>query len=159
VALHWHSLSTAAAAHPSCPQIIQLNALRPQCEQFCALLRDGLRAQLSSMKKLKGFTAGCYSEVLLAEAAEADGEKPDATPTGEEPPKLDEKAAAADAAPQDDATRPEGVDEKDKKAAELARQVAGVTEGEVKPEDEVPPAPAYHAGLGARFRYPGDPRK
>lgn len=47
--------------------ILQLNALRPSCEHFCAVLRDQLRAQLGNMKLLKPFLAGCYSEFLITD--------------------------------------------------------------------------------------------
>ncbi|MCO5585349.1 hypothetical protein L7F22_039282 [Adiantum nelumboides] len=106
--------------------ILQLNALRPQCESFCALLRDNLRGQLPQMKTLKAFAAGCYSEILLQEAI---NDKTAGNPTGKE---ASEKQAGAS------------------------------TPGEKEQEDLIdalPPQPDYHAGLGARFKYPGDPRK
>lgn len=104
--------------------ILQLNALRPQCETFCAQLRDNLRAQLPQMKALKGFAAGCYSEVMLQEATSSTTDKKAEGTTG---------------------------DEKEKSVA-----VEKETEDLI---DALPPAPDYHAGLGARFKYPGDPRK
>ncbi|CAD6923061.1 unnamed protein product [Tilletia controversa] len=45
--------------------IVQLNALSTQCEAFCSLLRDSLRAQLGVMKTLKHFVESCYSEWLI----------------------------------------------------------------------------------------------
>ena len=52
-------------------QILQLNALRPTCDQFAAQLRTQLRAALPLMKSLKPLSRTFYSEVLVDE----DGEK------------------------------------------------------------------------------------
>ncbi|UZJ52900.1 hypothetical protein CBS101457_002220 [Exobasidium rhododendri] len=109
--------------------ILQLNALRPQCESFCSQLRDNLRGQLSHMKTLKSFAGGCYSEVLLQEALNDD--------------KLGVSVVGEGSTP----------GEREKEAADI---------GAMEPQDLVdalPPAPPYHAGLGARFKFPGDPRK
>lgn len=62
----WHGLKI----------ILQLNALRNSCEQFCSILRDQLRAQLGNMKLLKPFLAGCYSEHLIVEETEAKSDTP-----------------------------------------------------------------------------------
>jgi hypothetical protein len=83
------------------------------------------------MKTLKNFAGGCYSEVLIQEALSANEEKPGGS------------AVAEGSTP----------GEKEKESAELA---------EKEPQDLIdalPPAPPYHAGLGARFKFPGDPRK
>lgn len=50
------------------------------------------------------------------------------------------------------------------KTAGMAPKETGEKDGAGEKEaeeliDALPPAPSYHAGLGARFKYPGDPRK
>lgn len=75
------------------------------------------------MKTLKTFVAGCYSEVLLQEAASEKGK---------------EKGAIEDAGA--------NTEEKPSEGAEATTTTPA-------------PPPPYHAGLGARFRFPGDPRK
>ena len=117
--------------------ILQLNALRPTCEHFCAVLRDQLRAQLGNMKLLKPFLTGCYSEFLISdESSDPKGKRAvtdvSLTPASEadEPPKL----VSADAS-----------------GAALA-----ATELD-PPADKEPPK--YQAGLGATFGFPGDARK
>lgn len=112
-------------------QILQLNALRGQCETFSSVLRDRLRAQLPSMKKLKPFVGSCYSEFVL---------NPDLDPSNKG------KEAVTDATTQETPT--------EEKTAEAA---ASVMEEQNGGESSVPPP--YHAGLGARFKYPGDARK
>ncbi|CAO1624045.1 unnamed protein product [Parajaminaea phylloscopi] len=97
--------------------ILQLNALRTQCEAFCSLLRDNLRAQLPNMKQLKPFVAKCFSEVVLN-------------------PEL--------SVPDQEETREAGPSDSEKQTAD-------------DPALNTPPP--YHAGLGARFKYPGDARK
>jgi TBC1 domain family member 8/9 len=49
-------------------QVVQLTALRPSADLFCALLRDALKAELQrgQMKIVKTFVKTCYSEALLA---------------------------------------------------------------------------------------------
>jgi TBC1 domain family member 8/9 len=49
-------------------QVVQLTALRPSADLFCALLRDALKAELQrgQMKAVKAFVRTCYSEALLA---------------------------------------------------------------------------------------------
>jgi hypothetical protein len=49
-------------------QVIQLTALRPSADLFCALLRDALKIELQrgQMKAVKTFVRTCYSEALLA---------------------------------------------------------------------------------------------
>ncbi|KAI5121866.1 hypothetical protein M0805_001074 [Coniferiporia weirii] len=66
--------------------IIQLTALRPTADLFCAYLREALKSQLQrgQMKAMKTFVRTCYSEELLAVGA-VDAEH--------------EKAAAADVTP------------------------------------------------------------
>lgn len=77
------------------------------------------------MKSLKGFAAGCFSEVLLRDS-------------------LDPTSKTESTFHDDSVTQEiKSVDEKDQK--ELI--------------EAPPPPPEYHAGLGARFKYPGDPRK
>ena len=51
-------------------QILQLNALRPTCDQFAAQLRTQLRAALPLMKSLKPLSRTFYSEVLVNEEGE-----------------------------------------------------------------------------------------
>lgn len=109
-------------------QILQLNALRTQCESFCSLLRDSLRAQLPSMKQLKPFVASCYSEIFL---------NPDLDAT---------KCIATDEAGLSDEVDTKAPDEK---APPTSSDSASVLTA----------PPSYHAGLGARFKYPGDARK
>ncbi|KAK4687780.1 TBC1 domain family member 8/9, partial [Tremellales sp. Uapishka_1] len=45
--------------------ILQLTSLLPTAEHFSILLRDALKSQLASMKQLKPFLPGLYSEYLL----------------------------------------------------------------------------------------------
>ncbi|KAH8104027.1 TBC-domain-containing protein [Cristinia sonorae] len=54
--------------------VVQLTALRPTADLFCALLRDSLKVELQrgQMKLVKGFTKTCYSEILVASASEDD---------------------------------------------------------------------------------------
>lgn len=49
-------------------QIVQLTALRPSADLFCAMLRDALKGELQRgrMKAVKSFVKTCYSEALLA---------------------------------------------------------------------------------------------
>lgn len=85
------------------------------------------------MKTLKSFASGCCSETLLQETL-SDGKGEAAT------------SAKADESGPSGAKEKEGdVDETENKLLDLV--------------DTLPPAPPYHAGLGARFKYPGDPRK
>lgn len=49
--------------------ILQLTSLLPTAEHFSILLRDALKAQLASMKQLKGFLPSMYSEFLLQSPA------------------------------------------------------------------------------------------
>jgi len=81
------------------------------------------------MKTLKVFANGCYSETLIQESLE---ESKVAGPSAAIEPSNAEKDK-----------------EKDKEGAEADSSLI----------DALPPAPPYHAGLGARFKYPGDPRK
>ncbi len=137
--------------------IVQLNALRPQCEAFCSALRDQLRAQLANMKSLKGFVGRFASEWIVKQAValqqreqqrledqplvpEAQGEdsKPKLTPP-QPGAEVDEKAGSA------------GLSEKGKQPAtdaQLLEEFAGGKEGE-----------DFLAGLGAKFKYPGDPKR
>lgn len=125
-------------------QIIQLNGLRPQCEAFCAQLRDNLRTQLGNMKRLKPFLASCFSEFALTElapaAASGSAPSPAATPgEAEEKPKGEEKQL--------------GEEKKEEQTTEPQMPVASA-------EDGVPDGEArYLCGLGAKFKFPGDPRK
>lgn len=72
-------------------QIVQLTALRPTADLFCAHLRDGLRSQLQkgNMKTMKVFVKTCYSEGLLLASAE-DGSNEKAV----DPSTVDESAGA-----------------------------------------------------------------
>lgn len=81
------------------------------------------------MKTLKVFANGCYSETLIQET-------------------LEDSKAAGSSAVIEPATA-EKDQKKDKEGAEADPSLI----------DALPPAPSYHAGLGARFKYPGDPRK
>ncbi|KAH8116325.1 TBC-domain-containing protein [Phellopilus nigrolimitatus] len=59
--------------------IVQLTALRPTADLFCAYLREALKTQLQrgQMKAMKAFVKTCYSEELLAAgASEMEPEKP-----------------------------------------------------------------------------------
>ncbi|PLW14373.1 hypothetical protein PCASD_19392 [Puccinia coronata f. sp. avenae] len=87
--------------HEDLKYVLQLNGLKPSCENFCATLRTQLKATVPEMKILKPFVSTFYSEHLLSPSAEEDGTHT----TGQ-----------------------------------------GIGSG-------------YHAGLGAQFLYPGDPRK
>ncbi|EIN09433.1 TBC-domain-containing protein [Punctularia strigosozonata HHB-11173 SS5] len=51
--------------------VVQLTALRPTADLFCALLKDSLKAELQRgrMKAVKVFVKTCYSEALLANSA------------------------------------------------------------------------------------------
>lgn len=110
------------------------------------MLRDSLRAQLPSMKKLKGFVGTCYSEFVLnpellpkaPQAVEA-GTTEDTSATAAEDADVDTSAAATG----------EGASQADASAATASASTSS----------DPPPPPPYHAGLGARFKYPGDPRK
>lgn len=68
------------------PQIVQLTALRPTADLFCALLRDALKSQLQrgQMKAMKAFVKTCYSEELLSAGADVEQEKA-ATDAGQSP--------------------------------------------------------------------------
>lgn len=85
------------------------------------------------MKTLKAFANGCYSETLLLEAAE------------------ESKAGGSSAAAEGSTPSQE------KKKEDLLELDTG--EKEATLVDALPPAPPYHAGLGARYKFPGDPRK
>ncbi|KAK0539221.1 hypothetical protein OC842_001042 [Tilletia horrida] len=111
--------------------IVQLNALSTQCEAFCALLRDNLRAQLGIMKTLKHFVDSCYSEwmikgIVAASAAGDDGKGKTVAAAGE---KADAEVDA------------------DGPGEPLTFTDDGKALGK------------YHAGLGVRFKFPGDSRK
>lgn len=56
---------------------MQLTALRPTADLFCAYLREALKAQLQlgQMKAMKAFVRTCYSEGLLAAAGASVDEK------------------------------------------------------------------------------------
>ncbi|CEH13226.1 tbc-domain-containing protein [Ceraceosorus bombacis] len=125
--------------------IIQLNALRPQCESFCSQLRDSLRAQLGNMKNVKSFSAGCYSEVLLSEDKNATDEK--------------NKAEGSTANATADADADASVTEKDSITQATSEAVDGDSAVVPAPSGDLPPPPPYHAGLGSQFKFPGDPRK
>lgn len=116
-------------------QILQLNSLRPQCESFCSSLRDALRAQLSNMKTLKPFVSTCYSEVLLGETSLSSTTK-----------NVTDKEKAAISV------------EGEGKGKEKAEDEKKGIEDQVG-EDGLPPQPEYEAGLGARFKFPGDSKK
>lgn len=60
--------------------VLQLNALRPTCDGFCAVLRDRLRAHLSGMKKLQPFLQTCFSESLIGEGHHEGAEDSTTTP-------------------------------------------------------------------------------
>lgn len=109
--------------------ILQLNALRPSCEHFCAVLRDQLRAQLGNMKLLKPFLTGCYSEFLISDDL--------SDPKG--------KRAVTDAS-----LTPASEGDDPSNTASAAAEVEA-------PADKEPPK--YQAGLGATFGFPGDARK
>ncbi|EST10163.1 GRAM domain protein [Kalmanozyma brasiliensis GHG001] len=109
--------------------ILQLNALRPSCEHFCAVLRDQLRAQLGNMKLLKPFLTGCYSEFLISDDL--------SDPKG--------KRAVTDAS-----LTPASESEDPSNTGSAATEVEA-------PADKEPPK--YQAGLGATFGFPGDARK
>lgn len=91
--------------------IVQLNALRPQCELFSSALRDQLRQQLGNMKRLKPFVHDFCSEWIVRHA-------------------LSDSNDAAE------------------READRVDEFTGEREGEHS-----------IAGLGATFKYPGDPRK
>ena len=59
---------------------MQLTALRPSADLFCAYLRDGLKHQLQQgqMKAMRGFVKTCYSEELLSSTG-GDSEKADSS--------------------------------------------------------------------------------
>ncbi|CAO1639330.1 unnamed protein product [Sympodiomycopsis kandeliae] len=114
--------------------IMQLNALRTQCENFSAQLRDGLRAQLPAMKKLKPFVAKSYSEFVLN-------------------PDLDKSKQANEQSESE--TAPTASTSSNSNTADKDNAEDDTTTA----SGDIPPPPPYHAGLGARFKYPGDPRK
>jgi hypothetical protein len=89
--------------------VVQLTALRPSADLFCALLRDALKAELQrgQMKAVRAFVRTAYSEALLASAA---------------------STAAAER-----------------------------EDGSLLPTEDA--APAYHGGLGLKYKFPGDPKK
>lgn len=60
--------------------ILQLNALRPSCDAFCAALRDRLRAHLSEMKHLRPFLQTCFSEELVGGDAPGDADAQEDAP-------------------------------------------------------------------------------
>ncbi|KAL9932404.1 hypothetical protein V8E36_008521 [Tilletia maclaganii] len=107
--------------------IVQLNALSTQCEAFCALLRDNLRAQLGVMKTLKHFVDSCYSEWIIKSLHADEGKG---------------KGAAGD----------------DKGRVELDQDVDGPGEPLIFADDGQATG-KFHAGLGVRFKFPGDSRK
>jgi hypothetical protein len=98
------------------------------------------------MKKLKGFVGTCYSEFVLnpellpkaPQVVEA-GATEDTSATAAEDADVDASAAATG----------EGASQADASAATASASTSS----------DPPPPPPYHAGLGARFKYPGDPRK
>ncbi|KAK0545441.1 hypothetical protein OC846_004002 [Tilletia horrida] len=108
--------------------IVQLNALSTQCEAFCALLRDNLRAQLSVMKTLKHFVDSCYSEWIIKDLKTGGKGK--------------EIAANADGK-----AAPGGFEDADGPGEPLTFTDDGKAVGK------------FHAGLGVRFKFPGDSRK
>lgn len=137
--------------------ILQLNALRTQCESFCGLLRDNLRAQLASMKTLKPFVASCFSEYVL---------NPELDPAY----KGKESTAGADDADETKAGTANDADQsssaattKEDDVGEAAGKKEGPSQGGTKSEPSDAALsytpPPYHAGLGHRFKYPGDARK
>ncbi|EPQ29727.1 uncharacterized protein PFL1_02947 [Pseudozyma flocculosa PF-1] len=134
--------------------ILQLNALRPTCEAFCGVLRDQLRAQLGNMKLLKPFLAGCYSETLLTEPTPAaeQSEKDKAETPSQEPDNPDAATAATPASEKSEA-------ESSSAAAAGATGAAPATAASTAPNANAKEKPPYHAGLGATFGFPGDPRK
>lgn len=82
------------------------------------------------MRKLKPFTAGCYSEYVLNPSLDpANADKAKEAGEGSDVP---EKEAWADAA---------------------------TTSAAASSSSSSSSTPPYHAGLGARFKYPGDARK
>jgi hypothetical protein len=97
--------------------VVQLTALRPSADLFCALLRDALKAELQrgQMKAVKSFVRTAYSEALLASAS---------------------TVAATE--------REDGSLIKSDEPGGEAAQADG---------------PAYHGGLGLKFKFPGDPKK
>ncbi|KAE8266332.1 hypothetical protein A4X09_0g6017 [Tilletia walkeri] len=112
--------------------IVQLNALSTQCEAFCSLLRDSLRAQLGVMKTLKHFVESCHSEWLIKSTAADDG-----------------KGKAISAAPAVAVEKGDG-----------GKFVDPDGPGEpLKFTDDGKTMGKYHAGLGVTFKFPGDPRK
>jgi hypothetical protein len=98
-------------------QVIQLTALRPTADLFCALLRDALKAELQrgQMKAVRAFVKTCYSEALLAPSSVV--------------------------------------------AATEREDGSLIRHGEPGGENAEANAPAYHGGLGLKFRFPGDPKK
>jgi len=61
-------------------EVVQLTSLRPQADQFCALLSVGLKAELQAgkMKSVKPFSKTCYSENLILDSSPvADKERED----------------------------------------------------------------------------------
>lgn len=96
---------------------MQLTALRPSADLFCALLRDALKAELQrgQMRVVKSFVKTCYSEALLESASSV------AATEREDGSLIKSPDAPADGTAED--------------------------------------GPAYHGGLGLRYKFPGDPRK
>ncbi|SAM75420.1 probable MDR1-Mac1p interacting protein [Ustilago bromivora] len=124
----WHGLKI----------ILQLNALRPTCEHFCAVLRDQLRAQLGNMKLLKPFLAGCYSEFLISDDL--------SDPKGK---RAVTDASLTPASEKDDPTKSASADE----------PAATSGNAEADAPTDTKELPKYQAGLGATFGFPGDARK
>ena len=126
------------------PQILQLTSLLPTAEHFSILLRDALKAQLSSMKQLKPFLPSLYSEFLLNGAGYASGSSAD---KGKGPA---------------EGNLIGGLDEKDTGTSGttgLGEKNAGADgDGDLRgPGGEG--KGTYERGLGETFGFPGDARK
>ncbi|KAL5492303.1 hypothetical protein ACEPAI_3750 [Sanghuangporus weigelae] len=67
--------------------IVQLTALRPTADLFCALLRDALKTSLQrgQMKAMKTFVKTCYSEELLSAGASEVEQEKSAADAGQSP--------------------------------------------------------------------------
>lgn len=86
------------------------------------------------MKTLKPFVSTCYSEVLLGETS----------------------LSSVPKAKEENSPEKEGEASKEDKGKGKEKEVEG-NEGEG--DEGLPPKPDYEAGLGARFKFPGDARK
>jgi hypothetical protein len=123
-------------------QILQLTSLLPTAEHFSILLRDALKAQLSSMKQLKPFLPSLYSEFLLNGAGYGPADK------GKAPAHVPEGNLIGDDT--DAESSPHGGINEKGAGADGEGDLRGPG-GEGKG--------LYERGLGETFGFPGDARK